>query len=536
MSLLPNTQSHIISGLGSTSAGLELVSAIQNESVLSADTFTRLQDCLGEDDVASDLQAAILGANSLSPRDVQFIRDGFSFADAELSNFLSNIAGGVQAPIFPNFLPPTVPNSFPNAFANGSPVNVSMPAGFGFAVQFQGPARQQWDVLNFPAGLAFTSTGPGQYFELFTAGNASQYYVWYNVSGGSNTDPAPAGFTGIEVTILSGDTAAQVATKTNAAFYAPSGGASGFAILAASAVTNTGSSVLTGDLGISPGTSITGFPPGTYSGMEHIADSTAASAQTAAQASFTAKQTLGLAGTTIAAALDGQTLTPGNYQFTGGAATLAASGAGAVTFNGAGTYILYTASTLTTGAGGVPTMNLTGGATAANIYWIVGSSATINSGNAGTFQGNIIAHASITDTLGGTVNGSLIALTGAVTLSAAANVNAPAAGPETPVMNGTASTVNGSAVTVVLGPTTAQVARPTFSKAGGTYHGTQSVTISSGTTGATFYYTTNGSQPTPQSTLYSGPISVAATETLNVLGVKAGLANSQVASASYVIT
>jgi type VI secretion system secreted protein VgrG len=299
-----------------------------------------------------------------------------------------------------------------------------MPAGFGSSVQFVGPAYQQWDVLTFPAGSAFASTGPGEYFELYTSGNAAQYYVWYNVSGGSNTDPAPAGYTGIEVTILSSDSASAVATKTNAAFFSPSGGPGSFAILGASAVTNTGSSVLTGDLGIYPGTSITGFPPGTYSGMEHIADSTAHSAQTAAQASFTAKQTLGLAGTTIPAALDGQTLTPGNYQFTGGAATLAASGPGTLTFNGAGTYILYTASTLTTGAGGVPTMTLTGGATAANIYWIIGSSATINSGSAGTFQGQIIAQASITDTIGGTVNGSMIALTGAVTLSAASSVNA----------------------------------------------------------------------------------------------------------------
>jgi hypothetical protein len=208
-------------------------------------------------------------------------------------------------------------------------------------------------------------------------------------------------------------------------FTAPSplGAAAGFAILGASTVTNTGSSVITGNLGLYPGTSVTGFPPGTVTGTEYINDATAQAAQTSALSAFTTMQTEGLAGTTIAATLDGQTLTPGAYQFTGGAAHLAASGAGNLTFNGAGTYILYTASTLTTGAGGTPTMTLSGGATAANIFWIVGSSATINSGSPGTFQGNIIAQASITDTEGGTVNGSLIALTGAVTLSAAADVN-----------------------------------------------------------------------------------------------------------------
>jgi hypothetical protein len=82
------------------------------------------------------------------------------------------------------------------------------------------------------------------------------------------------------------------------------------------------------------------------------------------------------------------------------------------------------ATTLTTGAGGVPVIALTGGARAQDVYWQVGSSATINSGSAGTFQGNIIALTSITDTIGGTVNGSLLALNGAVTLSAASLVNA----------------------------------------------------------------------------------------------------------------
>jgi len=130
-------------------------------------------------------------------------------------------------------------------------------------------------------------------------------------------------------------------------------------------------------------------------------------------------QTQGLAGTVIPSALDGQTLVPGAYQFTSGAATLAQSGNGTLTFNGQGQYIIYTASTLTTGAGGIPTMTLTNGAKASDIYFVVNSSATINSGSAGTFQGSILSKVSITDTLGGIVNGHLIALTGAITLSAA---------------------------------------------------------------------------------------------------------------------
>jgi hypothetical protein len=200
--------------------------------------------------------------------------------------------------------------------------------------------------------------------------------------------------------------------------------AASYAVLGASAVSNTGSSALSGNLGIYPNnsSSITGFPPGSYTGTENAGNAAAAAAQAAAQATYTQMQAT--TATTIATALDSQTLTPGVYKAASGTFTLAQSGNGTVTLNGAGTYVFQTATTLTTGAGGIPTMTLENGALASNVYFVVGSSATINSGSAGTFQGNIIAQASITDTLGGTVNGSLIALTGAVTLSAAAAVNA----------------------------------------------------------------------------------------------------------------
>ena len=198
-----------------------------------------------------------------------------------------------------------------------------------------------------------------------------------------------------------------------------------YGVLAGSTITNTGSTVVTGDLGLYPGTSVTGFPPGTVSGTEHVTDSAAHQAQTDALAAYTTFAAH--SSTTIPSALDGQTLTAGYYSFSSGAATLAASGPGTLTLSGSATdvFVIKTASTLTTGAGGIPTITLTGGALASNVYWIVGSSATINSGSAGTFVGTIIAQTSITDTLGGTVNGRLIALTGAVTLSAAANITVP---------------------------------------------------------------------------------------------------------------
>jgi hypothetical protein len=121
------------------------------------------------------------------------------------------------------------------------------------------------------------------------------------------------------------------------------------------------------------------------------------------------------AGTTESV-LDGLTLTPGTYT---SASTMSLSASATLTLNGAGNYYFQIGSTLITGAGA--TILLTGGATAANVYFQVGSSATIGASN--TFNGNIIAHTSVT-LGGGTINGSVIALNGAVTVSVATNINA----------------------------------------------------------------------------------------------------------------
>jgi hypothetical protein len=173
-----------------------------------------------------------------------------------------------------------------------------------------------------------------------------------------------------------------------------------------------------------------------------VSPSEAASAQSAAQAAYTSLSGHG-GYVSIPAVLDGQTLTAGYYST--GAASLDAGGP--LTFSGSSTdvFVIKTASTLVTGSSGTPVINFTGGALAKNVYWLVGSSATLDSSFAGTFQGNVIAQASITDTLGTVVNGSLIALTGAVTLSAPTVVNAQQA----PLLNyaGTFGLLGASAVT-----------------------------------------------------------------------------------------
>jgi hypothetical protein len=89
--------------------------------------------------------------------------------------------------------------------------------------------------------------------------------------------------------------------------------------------------------------------------------------------------------------------------------------------------------------------------------------------------------------------------------------------------------------TYTHGSTSSAVATPTFSPAGGNYTTAQSVTLSVATSGASIRYTLDGSTPTAGSTLYSGPITVSGTTTINAVGIKSGLSNSPVASATYTI-
>ena len=178
-----------------------------------------------------------------------------------------------------------------------------------------------------------------------------------------------------------------------------------FAVLGGSTVTNTGASVLHGDLGVWPGLAITGFGPGIVNGTIHAGDAVAMQAQSDLT---TAYNTLaGMAPTQVLTGQDlgGQTLTPGVYFFSSSAQLT-----GALTLSGPGDFVFQIGSTLTT-ASNSSILAVNG----ANIYWQVGSSATL--GTATAFKGNILALTSITLTTGATIDsGRALARNGAVTL------------------------------------------------------------------------------------------------------------------------
>jgi hypothetical protein len=188
----------------------------------------------------------------------------------------------------------------------------------------------------------------------------------------------------------------------------PLGTAGNFAVLASTTVTNTGTSVIAGDVGVSPGSAITGFPPGVVipPGTIDAGNGTAAAAHSDLALAYM-NASIQPSTQNLPEMVGNMTLAPGVYTFSSDAQLT-----GRLTLSGAGFYLFKIGTTLTTAhASVVAAIN---GADAASIFWQVGSSATL--GTASTFIGNILANTSITTTTSVTMAGRLLALNGAVTM------------------------------------------------------------------------------------------------------------------------
>jgi hypothetical protein len=243
-----------------------------------------------------------------------------------------------------------------------------------------------------------------------------------------------------------------LALSSSAQAQAPVGlGTTGsFGVLGGSTVANTGPTVVNGDLGVSPGTAVTGFPPGTVNGAIHAADAVAGQAKsdlvTAYDDAAGRACNTGLTGQD----LGGMTLTAGVYCFTSSAQLT-----GTVVFDAQGNpdavLIFQIASTLTTAS--ASTVSLINGAQSCNIFWQVGSSATL--GTTTTFRGNVFALTAIAAQTGATVDGRLLARNAATTLDSNTITRAQCA----------AGTVGGPGGPG--GPGGADVTRPTVIVGGG---------------------------------------------------------------------
>jgi Ice-binding-like len=187
------------------------------------------------------------------------------------------------------------------------------------------------------------------------------------------------------------------------------GAAAAFGAFAAATLTNTGPSIVNADVGLTPGSSVTGFPPGIINGTLHINDAVAAQAKLDAQAAY--NDLAGRPCNTTSPNLNG-TLAPGVYCFPASASlttTLVLDGQGSAN----AVFVFQIPTTLITATNS--SVQLINGASAKNVFWQVGTSATLGTNTA--FQGTIIANTSVTLNTGASiVKGRAMALNAAVTL------------------------------------------------------------------------------------------------------------------------
>lgn len=259
------------------------------------------------------------------------------------------------------------------------------------------------------------------------------------------------------------------------------GTANDFAVLAGSTATNTGATIVTGDLGVWPGTAVTGFPPGIVIGTIYAGNAVAQQAQSDVTVAYNDLAgracDVDLTGTD----LGGLTLGPAVYCF-----STSAQLTGQLTLDAQGSadalFIFQVGSTLTTASDS--SVLVINGGSQCNVFWQIGSSATLGTSTA--FMGNILALASITLNTNASVSGRTLARNEAVTMDTNdISIANCAPGPtETP----TPTTTNTPDPTVTNTPTTTNTPTPTMTN-------TPTTTNTPGPT------VTNTPMPTPTATV-----------------------------------
>lgn len=277
------------------------------------------------------------------------------------------------------------------------------------------------------------------------------------------------------------------------------GGAAPFAVLGATAVTNTGASVISGDLGVSPGTSVTGTPQ-VQNGTIYKATAVAATAQASLVTAYNdaAGRTPTTSGDFSTTGLGGKSLVPGVYR-----ATSTMNLTGALTLDGGGdpnaVFVFQAGSSLVTASSS--TVTLIGGAQACNVFWKVGSSATL--GTTSSFVGTVMALTSVTLTSHVKVTGRVLARTGDVTL-----IDDTVTVPSTCV-TATAVAPTISTVAPASGPTSGGT---TVTITGTGFLGVSGATgVKFGTTPATSYTVTSTTTMTATSPIGTGTVTITVT-------------------------
>ncbi len=211
-----------------------------------------------------------------------------------------------------------------------------------------------------------------------------------------------------------------VATTNNVMICSILRSAANFTVIAGSAVSNTGLTVIYGNLAISPSVSLTGFnPTGVITGVTELGTGTALQAQNDAISAYNDLKGVPVTELMTGVDLAGRTLQAGVYKFDSAAAI--SSSAGILTLSGTGIYIFQVGSALTTSTNSE--IRLINGAKAGCVFWQLGSSATL--GQSSVFVGNILAYASVAFSLNVTYYGSIYAQTGAISFIADTIISQP---------------------------------------------------------------------------------------------------------------